>query len=141
EAGFLASPAQYHFVLRHERTGLLVELHWKTDRDFAVERDDDSWWAATRAGFAPHELLLVLCLHGTKHYWSSLGWLVDVAELLRSHPQLDWEAIDAGTRELGCVRRVAVGLRLAQELLDAPLPAAANTLAGDPDGLRLARDL
>ena len=29
------------------------------------------------------ELLLILCLHGTKHFWSSLGWLVDVAELIR----------------------------------------------------------
>jgi len=141
EAGFLASPAQYHFVLRHERTGLLVELHWKTDRDFAVERDDDSWWAASRAGFAPYELLLVLCLHGTKHYWSSLGWLVDVAELLRSHRHFDWEAINARSRELGCVRRVAVGLRLAQDVLDVRLPDGVNPLAVDSSGLRLARHL
>ena len=70
-------------------------------------------------------MLLVLCLHGTKHFWASLGWLVDVAELLRQHPRLDWEWIAAKARELAGTRRLAIGLRLAQELLAAPLPVEA----------------
>ena len=132
EAAFLGSAAQYHLVLRHGETGLLVELHWRSDRDFPVERDDPAWWsAAARDGVSREDLLILLCVHGTKHYWRSLGWLVDVAELVRCGGEdLDWEAVTTRARELGCGLRLGVGLRLARELLDVPLPPPAVPVAG-----------
>ena len=30
------------------------------------------------------DLLLILCMHGAKHLWKNLGWICDVAELLRA---------------------------------------------------------
>ena len=139
ESAYLDSPAQYHLVVRAPEDGPMVELHWKTDPDFAVERlEDMDWWAATRSmsglpSMPDEDLVLVLCIHGSKHLWANLGWLVDVAELLRSPGDLDWERLVARAGELRASRRVGVGLRLAAELLDAPLAQACRNLAERAD--------
>lgn len=139
ERAFLDSGAQYHLVLRSSAMGHLVELHWKTDPDYPVERMEDAgWWEGTRrsAGqrsLCAEDLMLVLCIHGSKHAWSSLGWLVDVAELLRGGTGLDWGVIADRVAALGCARRVGLGLRLAADWLGAPLGTAATVLARGND--------
>src|SRR5207244_11975507 len=45
-------------------------------------------------------LLLVLCAHGAKHCWERLGWICDVAELLRGTPALDLSGMLAQARSL-----------------------------------------
>ncbi len=132
EAAFLASRAQYHLVMVHGESSISVELHWMTDPDFPVERiDDPRWWAeheqVAMAGgqvrcFSNRELMLVLCLHGSKHHWTGLGWLVDVAELARRQSSPDWDWILTRARAMACERRLALGLHLAGEYLGAPLP-------------------
>lgn len=152
EAAFLRSTGQYHLVLLHDRSAVMLELHWATDPDYPVEAiGDQQWWARPGAAmlggeevrcFAPDELLLVLCLHGSRHHWASLGWLVDVAELLRQHPRIDWDWIMRAAQGLSCERRLALSLHLAHRLLDAPLPAQIRGLiAADANSLRLAADM
>ena len=41
----------------------------------------------------PEDLLLILCVHGGKHVWECLKWLVDVRELVDRFPQLDYDAL------------------------------------------------
>lgn len=134
EGALLRSGSQYHLAMTHEEHGL-VELHWKTDPDSPVERiDDDAWWASlprARLGersirsFTREELLLVLVVHGTKHHWECAGWLVDVAELVGRESAMNWRWVCESAARVGCERRVALTLYLAQDLLEAPLPAAA----------------
>ncbi|HET7134077.1 MAG TPA: nucleotidyltransferase family protein [Gammaproteobacteria bacterium] len=143
EEAFLDSQAQYHLVVRAPGEGPLVELHWKSDPDYPVERlDDESWWAC--AGridglptLADEDLLLVLCIHGSKHSWACLGWLVDVAEVLRSRCDVDWQRFAERALAMGSARRVGAGLRLASDLLGAPLPEPAAALARRPDVERI----
>jgi hypothetical protein len=71
---------------------------------------------------APEDLLLILCVHGAKHYWSRLGWICDVAALLRASPQLGWKRVIEQACQLGGKRMLALGLYLAHELLGASLP-------------------
>jgi len=143
EAAFLHAPSQYHLVLARAG-GPMVELHWKTDADFPIERGDDGWWAGlerARLGdrmlraFGSSELLLVLCLHGSKHGWGRLAWLADVGEILRGNGNLEWDWIFARAQSLGCMRRVALGLHLAHELLDAPMPATVERRMADYPGV------
>ena len=133
QAELIHSPLHYHLALIHPVSSLMVELHWMTDLDFPVEAmSQRCWWTRTpelaleqgrvRAFTAP-ELLLILCLHGSKHHWMSLGWLVDVAELIRQHPDMRWECVLQHARTHGCARRLALGLHLADLLLDAPVPS------------------
>ena len=142
DAALVRSRRIYEMPLLHGASGRIVELHWRTDPDFAViDLDDDRWWEGlpridlegeeVRA-LAARELLLILCLHGTKHFWGSLGWLVDIAEMLRRHPRIDWQWIVATSQRLGCERRLALGLHLANELLGMPLPLEVRAMVQDP---------
>ena len=42
----------------------------------------------------PEALLLLLAVHGAKHCWESIGWLVDLAWLLTNQSNLDWQTGD-----------------------------------------------
>ena len=68
------------------------------------------------------DLLLLLCVHGGKHRWSCLGWIADVAQLVRSQTAMNWELVVGEARRLACERLLDLGLSLAHDLLDAPLP-------------------
>lgn len=148
EAAFLRAGRQYDLEMLHEASGLRVELHWRTSAEHPVERlEDAAWWEGLEEVVVEgvplrtlprRELLLALLLHGTKHHWSRLAWLVDVAELLRQEPGPDWPWLLAAAERLGCRRRVAAGLALAQGLLGAPLPAGVQAWL---DGTPRLRDL
>lgn len=87
---------------------------------------------------APEELLLVLCVHGAKHQWIYLGWICDIAELLRIFPALDWGHVYTLAARARGERLLHLGLLLAQDCLGATLPLEiAQRAASD----RLAREL
>jgi hypothetical protein len=71
---------------------------------------------------SPRDCALFLCLHAAKHGWPILGPACDIAALLRANPDLDWIALDADARRLRCRRMLLLGLWLASELADAPVP-------------------
>jgi len=131
QSALVRSRMQYHLVMVRPG-GSPIELHWKTDADYPIERTgEEAWWSGlpsmqlegeTVRAFSEHELLLVLCLHGAHHYWVSLGWLVDVAEILLRSPGIDWQWVYATATRLSCERRLGLGLHLAEQLLEAPLP-------------------
>lgn len=113
--------------------GMIVELQWQFAAPFlrySLAPDDIRRRLVTVPlggrlvpAFAPDDLLDYLCFHGGLHTWGRLGWVCDVAELLRTYPRLDAEAVLQRARSAGRFRSVALGLLLAGELLDAPLPA------------------
>jgi hypothetical protein len=134
--------AQCEYAFDRDRGRLTVEIHWDVvPPDFAVRLDLDRLWAAARTARvgdaavrvpAPDDLLLVLIVHGTKHLWERLGWLVDVAEAIDAHPALDWPALLTRARGRGVARMVRLALHLAAELLDAAVPDAVRCeAAGD----------
>src|SRR5207245_4369807 len=115
--------------------------HWAfAPREFPLPLKVEDVWARleplplggtlVRTLSAEH-LLLVLCAHGAKHCWERLGWICDIAELLRRTPALDLSGMLAQARSLGVERIVRLGLRLAAELLDVPLPEAVPCRARD----------
>ena len=118
------------FVKR--RTLCRVDLQWvMAHRHFAFRLDRPEFWARrvavgfenqTVPGLAPEDLLIVLCVHGSKHAWEQLKWVCDVAELVRSHPELDWNQIFVHASNWRCRRMLYLGLAVAYLLLDAPLP-------------------
>ena len=74
---------------------------------------------------APEDLLLLLCVHGAKHEWERLGWIRDVAAVLERSADLglDLDRAVALSREQGCARVLLLGVSVAHQLLDAPLPS------------------
>lgn len=126
----------YEFQFECEANGMLIELRWRLEliqprfrRELGL-----SWiWPHRRttrlAGAEVPDMsaeikLLVLCMHGCKHYWSRLIWISDVAQLLCSTPDLDWEQINCEAKKTGLWRAMALGVLLAHQVAGAPVPPA-----------------
>lgn len=109
-----------------------IELHWRlSGAHFDLPINSQSLWdrlesvplaGKTVRQMSAIDLLLYLCVHGSRHGWERLGWICDVAELLRSRPDLDWPRLMAQAAILGCERVLLLGLYLAHNLLDAKIP-------------------
>lgn len=129
----------YHVYIK-KRALSRVDLQWvMAHQHFAFRLDRPEFWARrvtvsfenqTVPGLAPEDLLIVLCVHGSKHAWEHLKWVCDVAELLRSHPELDWNQIFEQASTWRCRRMLYLGLAVAHLLLDAPLPAVVRERLG-----------
>lgn len=130
------------FIKKH--TLFRVDLQWvMAHQHFSFQLDRPEFWQRrtpvplankTVQGLASEDLLIVLCVHGSKHAWEALKWVCDVAELLRSHQHLDWNRIFSNASTWRCRRLVLMGLSLARLLFDAPLPEAVLArLSADSD--------
>jgi hypothetical protein len=121
-------------VLFRDDPGISLELHW----GITIEKDPlqvnpKILWENLNTLLvggkrvkihAPEDLLLILCIHGGKHRWEHLGWLCDIAELIRSYPALDWDKLIDRASALGGRRIVLLGVLLAHNVLGAELPNA-----------------
>jgi hypothetical protein len=118
--------------LAHGARQSRVELHWGVTTAHSPIQIRPEWLWRNLGSFvlsgrtvsvhAPEDLLLILTIHGSKHCWERLGWLCDVAEIVRSRA-LDWDALIEEATRLGGRRILFLSLFLANELLGAPLPA------------------
>ena len=72
------------------------------------------------------DMFLVLCVQLAKDGWGEgplrLSKICDIAELLRTHPRMDWEQVFNEAERLGCRRMIALALTVSQQLLNAPAP-------------------
>jgi len=143
----LSRPAEQAFVrsqcereFRRDDRATVIELHWAIlPRSLSPAFDSKALWRRARgttfAGTdvltpAPEDLLLFLCAHGAKHQWSRLKWLVDISALVAMHSDLDWHLVlDTAAAAREC-RPLWLGMLLAHDVLDAPVP---------PDVLKCAR--
>ena len=111
---------------------VLVDLHWGiVPRHFSFAPDPESWWQTDQRlsvsnhnlrTLPPEDLVLPLCVHGAKHCWERLGWICDLAELMRANTEIDWRQLLEEAGKTDSDRMVLLGLYLASDLLGAPLP-------------------
>jgi Uncharacterised nucleotidyltransferase len=123
-------PGEYDY--RDEKRGMIVEFHTEfTLRHFPVRPDlsqmSKQLVSVTISGheiptFCPEDMLVLLCVHGSKDFWERISWIADVAEFVRSHPRLDWDAALRQAEGLRAGRMVNLGLALASRMLGAALP-------------------
>ena len=126
----------------------LLEVQWAIQpRFYTVDFDMEGLFrrsvAITVAGRAmrtpsPEDLFLILSLHAAKHVWDRLIWLCDIARIM-NRADLDWSLIGSQARRLAIVRILRVTMILANHLLDAAIPSAAEThLPRDSGAIELA---
>ena len=121
--------ADYHIALIDAEQGIVVELHWALIRAGLSGLRDESWaWTHacdTTALGSPMRTLttdaafVYLCVHGSKHLWSQLVWLCDVAALACAERPVSWPAVRQLASSIGATRMVALGCALASDLLGA----------------------
>ena len=121
-------PGEY--VFRQSSTKLLVEFHTELTfryhpRPLPVEKlferqarvNIDSHQVPA---LSPEDELILICIHGAKHFWEQLSYIADVAAFV-SRQELDWARVQSAAEEVGGERMLYLGLRLATDLLQAPL--------------------
>jgi len=131
EADYLR--ASGHLPLVRGDGKIMVELHVAvTPKAFGFPLDTACLWdrlatiellGRTVPVLGTEDLLVILCVHGTKHRWESLGWIGDIAALLGLSGDLDWRRVIQQARQTRSARMLDLGLHLANDLLEAPLPA------------------
>jgi hypothetical protein len=143
-------PGEYNY--RDEKRRAVVELHTElTLRHFPVAPDIDRF--AQRmvkvmvAGqevptLAPEDLLSALCVHGSKDFWERMSWIADVAELIQRQTDLDWDRAFQTAESLRAERMLHLGLALADDLLQAPMPKEIRKrVRDDGEALAVAREV
>ncbi len=125
------APGQYAFFSNVR--DMSVELHTeRTLRYFPVPLDfaemEHRRITVDLAGrklhtFSIEDTLVMLCVHGAKHFWERLGWIADIAELIQAQPVV-WPQALRIAKELKSTRLLLLGLYLAHGLLAAPLPSS-----------------
>jgi hypothetical protein len=73
--------------------------------------------------FSVEDTLVMLCVHGAKHFWERLCWILDIAQLIQTQP-VDWPLALRIAADLKSTRLLLLGLYLAHGLPGAPLPAS-----------------
>jgi hypothetical protein len=125
---------EYHF--ERQSDGMVIELRWRlelTRRRFRRNLGMDWVWPRRRTTMLagakvpdldPVTALLMLCMHGSKHTWSRLIWVCDVARLLEAYPNLDWDGVMHESKRVGLWRTLALGIQLAHRIAKISLPEA-----------------
>ena len=110
----------------------LVELQWQIVPDhFVFPIEPFCLWDDQISGqgcqpdyrtIPAEKQILMLCAHGAKDSWGRLAWVCDIAELLHQSHCLDRDGLVKLAAQTGGLRMLYLGLHLAHELLEAPVP-------------------
>ncbi|MFQ6029117.1 MAG: nucleotidyltransferase family protein, partial [Dehalococcoidia bacterium] len=124
---------------------LRVDLHWGFARRFSfLGPAPEVLWdrlhsvpleKGTVKTFSPEDTILLLCLHGSKHGWSELKQVVDLAEALRTAQPQPWSSLLDRAGTLGIRRMLLLGLLLCRDLLGVKLPHNLGELLAQDKGL------
>jgi hypothetical protein len=141
-------PGQYLFCSPDSK--LLVEFHNdRTLRYFPRPLPIEDFFARqSRVRLDAHEVpapsledhLVLICVHGSKHFWERLALIADVAGFVARQTRISWGRAGSSAKAVKAEHLLHTGLRLAMHVLRAELPepvaagvrrdAAAARLAG-----------
>jgi hypothetical protein len=145
-------PTHSEYQFRRSAANVIVEMQTETTlRYFPKPLNlEELQSRATRVAFAGGETLsfsaedtlILLAVHGAKHFWERLLWIVDIAELSQAAPGIDWPKTFSLAEQMGVSRTVNLALYLAEYLLDAPLPRdVSEKIKHDRVAQKLGRDI
>jgi hypothetical protein len=135
-------------ALRSEDRDATVDLHWRlAPANLGIRFQVDpsagrlrqvAIGGATLRTLNVEDTLLLTAIHGGKHGWTTLAWVVDLAAMIDASPP-DWDRVWNTAKAARAGRMLLVALALAHDLLAAPLPAEmAARIRADPHVLHLA---
>ncbi|MDF5720866.1 MAG: nucleotidyltransferase family protein [Rhizonema sp. PD37] len=130
QEAYLRSHWELHMV--DERDGVTIDIHHgMLPKQFSFLYDTEWLWKNTQLKpFAnkmiltlpPEDLILILCSQGAKDCWIQLNRICDIAELIRTSGEIDWELVCDRASQLRMTRILLLGLLLVHDLLEVELP-------------------
>jgi hypothetical protein len=123
----------YEWKYWHPQNRFLVEVHYEDLLNAGLtSRDVDGVWQRARSlrvrgttvkvrGL--EDQLIYLCAHAHYHGYTRLGWLSDLAFLIRDHGhEIDWTLVLASVRREEAFAPVYYSLVYLEEILEVPAP-------------------
>lgn len=130
---------KHEFEYFNDATGVRIEVQWRleglatlTFEELRKREAHGELGGQVLGTLPPVEHLIYLFVHGAKHGWCSLFWLLDVALALRE--ERDWGQVRDGAVRLGGVQALGQGVRLAEEVLGVAVPKALYETGTDATG-------
>ncbi len=121
----------YEYPFFYGATETLLEVHWKFVEpffvfDFNTDELFDRIASVNLCGKAvptisAEDSLIILCSHGSKHFWKRLNWICDIAWLLK-RKDINWETVIQRASKIGSLRMIWLGLYLANDVLGVEIP-------------------
>jgi hypothetical protein len=114
----------HHTTFTHPTRGIKIELHWRLNPGPSIEPSFEELWKRKRVSsnkrisiysLGREDLFLFLVMHGARHGWSRLRWLVDIDRL--SNHALDWKVLQSLLRHFETSHVAGQSLILCNELL------------------------
>jgi hypothetical protein len=131
DLGFVACSEADTYHRRFVRGEVSVELHFGIAPPLYFPFDQDGIWSRARRGefrgkpirvMAEDDLVLFLCLHGLKHTFSKLIWILDVAQALGTMRHDGYEVLTQHARQQGQEPCLMVCCEVVREMLPQRLP-------------------
>lgn len=137
EAGYVpdhpgAEPSGYHWRFARGHETAVIELHWGfSTREFYFPLEPQEVWLRRRTypligqevqSLGLEHQLLTLAVHGSRHLWKRMFWLLDLALLLRRGEMLDTDYLWHQAGQLRSRRMLTSAIVLVQNLLQVPTP-------------------
>ena len=129
-------PGQYLFFRADSK--LIVELHNDLTlryfprrlplEDFFARQIRVPLDAQEAPALSVEDELVLISIHGAKHFWERLMWIADVAALVSRQTGIDWQRVADSAKAVGAERMLYTGLRLASDLLQARLPGKVQAM-------------
>lgn len=105
------------------RMALDIDLHWRLsdllsripmEEDLFQNRITLDLFSREAPSLSQEDTLIFLSLHGTKHLWGEIRWIVDIIQLIENNPTLDIPGALATAADRGCRRSICIALQLAR---------------------------
>lgn len=121
----------HDFAVYSKSNNIRIEFHWRlTSGEFYI--DTKSWDLLNYPNYIlinqykipslnNEKLLVYLCIHGYKHMWERVEWLVDINKL-HINNNLNWKEIIELSEQLNAKKILLSSLYLCNQLLNMKLP-------------------
>ena len=150
EMGYIARQEADDYHRKFNRGEMLVELHFAVVSPRSFVFDLDGVWHRVRQerfrntpAFAmwQEDMVLFLCLHGLKHGFSRLIWIVDIAYALSTLPRGGFEKLMLTAQRQGLEQALLIACEFVAETLpERYSPEMEDVITGLPEGRSKARN-
>ncbi len=128
---------EYEHTFTKETPTGVIDLHWQIQPHHVLPLDFDvvlqhvepiSIERRTVQTISSNLSIIVLSAHASKHYWTRLLWVCDIAEMAENSAKcnLNWSVVKCLADDLGVTSMVVLALNLANQLFGSPLPPFAE---------------
>jgi hypothetical protein len=120
-----------------------IEMHWRLFQrnifknivleDFYLNKNTIIINNNSISTFSFNFLFVYLCLHGSKHIWERIEWIVDINRLLEFNNIIEWNKLIEISEKIDCKISLLLGLNLSKILFDTKYPNNIELLLKDKD--------